>query len=362
MPSSPNSTEERIERLRAQGIVDFHFDMLMDLYEKRGRTNVLAADYLDELRAGEIGVVGAAIYIEDRYLPEMALRVGLDQIARLYREVDQAEDFAICKTYEEIVRARQSNQIALLITMEGVEPLGADLDLLRVFYELGVRSIGLTHARRNAAGSGGVFAASGSPREGLTAFGRDLVRECESLGVIVDLAHINAAGFEEILTITSRPPIVSHSNARKYYDVERNISDEQIKLIGERRGVIGINSVLVSGTKEESTLDRYVDHIEHVIGLIGIDGVGIGFDFFEFIYEQWPETKQKEMAATLATPHFIPDLRNHSHARNLTRKLIEHRFKDDEIEKILRENWMRILRELLPARGSPTRESDAVGD
>ena len=336
--------------------------MLMDLYEKRGRTNVLAADYLDELRAGGIGVVGAAIYIEDRYLPEMALRVGVDQIARLYREVDQTPDFTICKTYDEIVRARQANKIALLITMEGAEPLASDLDLLRVFYELGVRVIGLTHARRNAAGSGGIFAASGSPRDGLTAFGRDLVRECELLGVIVDLAHINPAGFGEILSLTAKPPIVSHTNARKFYDVERNISDEQIRLIGEHHGVVGINSILVSPKEEESTLNRYVDHIEHVVDLIGIDGVGIGFDFFEFIYEQWPEAKKKEMAATLATPHFIPGLRNHSHAPNLTRKLIERGFKDEEIEKIVRENWMRILRELLPARGSTTRQRDAVGN
>jgi membrane dipeptidase len=347
MAATAESIEQRVERLHAPGIVDLHFDMLMDLYEKRSRANVLATDYLDELRAGGIGVVGAAIYIEDRYVPEMALRVGVDQISRLYREVDQSGDFAICKTHEEIVRARESKKIALLITMEGIEPLGTDLNLLRVFYELGVRSIGLTHARRNAAGSGGIFAASGSPRDGLTAFGRDLVRECESLGVIVDLAHINPAGFEEILTIMTKPPIVSHTNARKFYDVERNISDEQIKMIGKRHGVIGINSILVSPKQEESTLDRYVDHIEHVVDLIGIDGVAIGFDFFEFIYEQWPETKKKELAATLTTPHFISDLRNHSHARNLTRKLIERDFADDEIEKILRRNWMRILREWL---------------
>jgi len=231
--------------------------------------------------------------------------------------------------------------------MEGVEPLGTDLNLLRVFYELGVRAIGLTHARRNAAGAGGVFAATGSSRDGLTAFGRDLVRECEALGVIVDLAHISPAGFEDILSMTTKPPIVSHTNARKYYDIERNISDEQIKMIGEQRGVIGLNSVLVSSPKEESTLDRYIDHIEHVADLIGIDGVGIGFDFFEFIYRQWTESARKELAAKFTTPHFISDLSNHSHARNLTRRLIERGFSDESIEKILRGNWMRIFEQIL---------------
>src|SRR5262249_2711364 len=175
-----------------------------------------------------------------------------------------------------------ANKMGLVITMEGVEPLGTDLDLLRVFYELGVRSIGLTHARSNAAGHGGVFAASGSSPEGLKRFGRDGVRECEKVGVIIDLAHSNPTGFDEVLSIATKPPIVSHTNVRRYYDIERNISDEQIKMIGERGGIIGINSVLVSPREEESTMDRYIDHMEHVADLIGINCVGIGFDFFEF--------------------------------------------------------------------------------
>src|SRR5437773_7193465 len=118
-------------------------------------------------------------------------------------------------------------------------------------------------------------------------------------------------------------------------------------MIGQRGGVIGINSVLVSTREKESTMDRYIDHIQHVADLIGIDGVGIGFDFFEFIYRQWPESRQKELAAKFTTPHFIPELRNHSHARNLTRRLIDRGFSGDQIEKILRENWMRIFKEVL---------------
>lgn len=338
---------ERISELLAHGLVDLHFDLLMDLYEKRDRTNVLATEFLPEFEAGNMAVIGAAIYLEDRYLPEMALRVGLDQIARLYAEVEMSDRFAICKGHQEILRAREAGKIALLITMEGVEPIGTDLNLLRVFFELGVRVIGLTHARRNAAGSGGVFAASGSSRDGLTSFGRDVVQACESLGIMLDLAHINPAGFDEVFARTTRPLVVSHTNARRYHDIERNMSDEQIRMIGERRGVIGINAVLVSPRKDEATLDRYVDHIEHVVGLIGIDGVGIGFDFFEFLYRQWPESEKQALAAKFTTPHFIPDLTNHSHTRHLTRKLIERGFNDEQIAKILFGNWMRIFEELL---------------
>lgn len=324
-----------------------HFDLPMDLYEKRERKKVLESEFLPDLETGNICVVGAAIYIEDRYLPHNGLRVALDEVARLYAETAASERFAVCKSFREIQEARERGRIAFLITMEGIEPLGDDLNQLRVFYELGVRSIGLTHARTNAAGHGGIFAASGSSPEGLTAFGRELVIECDRLGVIIDLAHINPAGFDEVLKIATKPPIVSHTNVRRYYDIERNISDEQIKMIGERRGVIGVNSILVSPRKEESTLDRYVDHIEHIANLIGMESIGIGFDFFEFIYSQWPESRQKQLTAKFATPHFIPELINHSHARNLTHKLIERGFSDADIEKILRENWLRIFEELL---------------
>jgi membrane dipeptidase len=341
------STEERIERLHAQGLVDLHFDLPMELFEKRDQANLVATQFLPQLKAGDIGVLAAAVFIEERYLPDKALPVALTQIARLYAEANQSDRVAICRSHREILAARAAGKIAFLITMEGVEPIGTDLDLLRIFHELGVRIIGLTHARRNAAANGGIFAATGSPVEGLTEFGRKLVKECEAMGIIIDLAHINSAGFDEIMAMTKRPVIVSHSNARRFYDIERNISDAQIRMIGERRGVIGINSVLVSPRKEKATLDCYVDHIQHVADLIGIDGVGIGFDFFDFIYRQWPDDLRRNLAGKLAEPHFIPDLIDHSHARNLTRKLIERGFSDQDIEKILFRNWMRIFEELL---------------
>jgi membrane dipeptidase len=339
--------EQHIARLHRHGVIDMHFDLPMDLYDKRARTNVLGTDFLEDLEAGDIGVAAAAIYIHDRYIPEMALRVALDQVARLYIEVRDSGRFAICRSYREIVQAREQNKIALLLTMEGIEPLGADLDLLHVFYELGLRSLCLTHVRRNAAGDGGLFAASGSPRDGLTSFGRDVIAECERLGIIVDLAHISPAGFDEIIEITSRPVIISHTNARKFYDIERNVTDEQIKAIGARGGVIGINAVLVSPHKEEATVDRYIDHIAHVRDLIGIDGVAIGFDFFEFIYRQWSEAEQIAFQKKFTHAHFVPELAKHSHSRNLTRRLIEREFNDEEIEKIVFRNWMRIFEQWL---------------
>jgi len=347
MAAANPEIEERIARLHQPGLVDMHFDLPMDLYEKRERQDVLATDFLPDLEAGDIGVIGVALYLEDRYLPEMGLRVALDQIARLYAEVDRSERFAICKSNREILLAQAEGKIALLITMEGVEPLGSDLDLLRVFYELGLRSLGLTHMRRNAAGAGALFAPGGSPSDGLTSFGRELVRECERLGIIIDLAHINPAGFDEIFEITTKPLIVSHTNARRYFDIERNVSDEQIRMVGARGGVIGINAVLVSPNKEEATLDRYIDHIKHVRDMIGIEGVAIGFDFFEFIYRQWSAEEQAAFGKKFKHAHFVPELANHSQSRAVTRRLIERGFTDEELERILFRNWTRIFEQWL---------------
>src|SRR5947207_4595030 len=347
MNPASESTEDIITRLDRKGMFDLQFDLPMFLYDNRDRKNVLASDFLPELEAGDIGTVAVTIYIEDQYVPDKALEVALGLVAAMYVEVAYCDRFAIGRSYAEIKRAREQGKIALRIAMEGAEPLGTDLNVLRIVYELGLRVIGLTHARSNAAGSGGVFSPTGSSPEGLTGFGCELVRECERLGLILDLAHINPAGFDDILANTTGPVIVSHTNARKYYDIERNISDEQIKMVGARGGVIGINSVLVSPKKEDSTLDRYVDQVAYVIDLVGIDGVGIGFDFFEFIYRRWSEDERVKFHQKFPNVHFIPDLLHHGHARHLTAKLIERGLNDRQIEKILFRNWMRIFEELL---------------
>lgn len=340
---SAETLTARIDRLHQPGLVDMHFDMLMDLFEKRHHQGVLDIDYFPDLQAGNIGVLTVAIYVSDQYLPEMGLRVALDQVARLYAELDQSPHFVLCRSYAEILQARQANKIALILAMEGVEPLGGDLNLLRVFYELGLRVLGLTHARRNQAGDGGLFAPSGSSPAGLSPFGREVVRQCGSLGIMLDLAHLNPAGFAEVVGMTTGPVIISHTNPRRFYDIERNSSDEQFRRVGERGGVVGLGALLLSPRPEEIHLDNYVDQIEYVAELAGIDGVGLGFDFFKFIYETLPAAER----ARLPEIPFMEDFTDHSHTRHLTRKLIERGFSDEAIEKILYRNSMRVFAELL---------------
>jgi membrane dipeptidase len=351
MPNDPTIeqlTSDAVERLHGSGIVDMHFDLPLDLYDRRRESGLLRTDYVPELRAGGVGLIGAAIFIEEEHLPEMALRVALDQIAILYEEVDlAAPEVVICRKYADIERARTAGQIGVLITMEGVEPLGSDLHLLRAFYELGVRSVGLTHARRNAAGDGGLFASAGSSPAGLSSFGKAVIKECQRLGMVLDLAHLNAAGIDDVLTLTDGPLIISHTNPRHFHDIERNSSDAQIKAVGARGGVVGINAVLLTNQKERATIDHFVDHITYVADLAGIDAVGIGFDFIEFLFRHWSTERQTAIAASMIQTYQAPGLTNHTHTRNLTRQLIARGFQDDEIEKVLFGNWLRVLKSVL---------------
>lgn len=339
--------QQRIDRLHAHGLVDMHFDLPLDLYDRRTLQDILASEYLPEHRSGGMGVLGVAIYLEDKHLPEMALRVALDQVARLYAEIDHTPEYVLARSYADIAAARAAGKIALLLTMEGVEPIGTDLDLLRVFYELGLRSVGLTHVRRNAAGDGGQFAASGSSPAGLSAFGKKVVAECERLGMLLDLAHLNPAGVDDVLRLAQRPVIISHTNPRRYNDIERNSSDAHIREVGRRGGVIGINAVLLTQKPEEASIDLYVEQVEYVAELAGIDSVGIGFDFIEFLYRHWTVEQQEALNAALTPPAHAPGLTNHAHARNLTARLIARGWGDEEIAKVLYGNWMRVFKELL---------------
>ena len=110
--------------------------------------------------------------------------------------------FVVCRNSAEVEAARVDGRIAILLTMEGVEPLGADIHLLRAFHELGVRCIGLTHVRRNLAGDGGLIAPTGSSPQGLSPFGGAVVDACDELGILIDLAHLNPAGVEDVLART----------------------------------------------------------------------------------------------------------------------------------------------------------------
>ncbi|WP_306298993.1 dipeptidase [Bacillus sp. OV166] len=188
----------------------------------------------------------AAIFIDSGFLPEMGLRKALNQVSALYEEVQESPDkLMICKNRDDMILAQQSGKIGFLLSLEGAEPIGTDLSLLRVFYELGVRNLGLVWSRSNAVGYGSHFSPiDQGTKGGITHFGVKVIEEAEKLGMMIDVSHLNDEGFWDVIEMSKKPIIASHSNSRVLSNTMRNLTDEQMKAIASKGGVIGVNAVL----------------------------------------------------------------------------------------------------------------------
>jgi membrane dipeptidase len=180
----------------------------------------------------------------------------------------------------------EGDGVAAVLHLEGAEPIGPGLDELEVLHAAGLRSLGLTWSRRNAFATGVPFAFPGSPDQGpgLTDRGRALVRACGELGILIDVAHLNARGFWDVAELSDAPLVASHSNAHALCPSPRNLTDDQLRAIGERRGLVGINFhvgfLRPDGAEEADTPLRLIaEHAAHVAELAGAECVGLGSDF-----------------------------------------------------------------------------------
>ena len=250
--------------------VDAHFDVLLDVlaYRKKGEKKVLERRHLQNLKEAGISTLICSLYICENYLPEGALRNALDQISALKEELEES-----------------GGHFAL--SLEGAEPLGNDILLLRTFFDLGVRFIGLTWSRRNYAGDGSSFDPSDAPkcRGGLTKFGRELVMTAQKMGMVVDVSHLNDPGFYEVADMMKLPFIASHSNCRALCGSARNLKDDQIKMIADSGGVIGLNaySPFVSDSESDRNAGKFFKHLEHIREVASINNVGMGLDLCDCI-------------------------------------------------------------------------------
>ena len=335
----------RAARLNAQAfVVDAHFDLPWDVanQRERGGRKIIASQYLDRFREGGFNLIVAAIFIENYFLPEMGLRRALDQISYLAEELDGlSESIVLCRNMEDIRQAEAGGRIGLLLSLEGADPLQNDLQLLRIFYDLGVRGLGLTWSRRNYAADGCAFsAAADAPQNGLTPFGRALVEKAEDLGMLIDVSHLNEAGFRDVMAVTQSPVIASHSNCRTLADTPRNLRDEQIEALAEQGGVMGMNAIsaFVGNRRRKCGVADMLDHVDHVVKIAGIRHVGIGFDFCSGFKNH------------LSLPHALETydvLPGHHHLRDFTAGLIQRGYSDDDIELILGGNFVRVFEKVL---------------
>jgi microsomal dipeptidase-like Zn-dependent dipeptidase len=353
-PASPLPSEAALQLHRQSVVVDLHADPLLwgrDL-GKRGRIGHVD---LPRLREGGVmlqvfGLVtqvplGTSIDRSDPSRPDMITLLAVSQAwprrtlrSRFERALYQCrrlaelaesrgEELRIVRTREDLdavveARAKNGRLVGGLLSVEGAQALDGDPANLEPLYEAGVRMIGLTHFFDN------VFAGSahGLEKGGLTPAGETLVREMERLGVVVDLAHASPSTIEDVLRISGRPAVVSHTGVRGTCDNNRNLSDDQIRAVAQRGGVIGIGfwADAVGGTKPADIARAAV----HAVGVVGDDHVGLGSDF----------------NGAVATSFDVSQL------PVVTQALLDAGLPAVSVHKILGGNAIRVIRSCLPTK------------
>lgn len=324
-------------------VVDAHSDLLSDVFNRRavGEKDVLESVWLPAMREGGIDVRVVAIFSSPPFVPELALRRALGQVAALLVELEKSPGACLCTTYADLLQAKADGKRGFILGMEGVEPLGSDLGLLRIFYELGVRVIGLTHALRNYAADGAFFTPKKTGLQGgLSDFGVSLLEQAQAMGVLIDVSHLNDPGFWDVVKFSKTPIMASHSNCRALADHPRNLTDEQIRAVADTGGVIGVNSINLFVSPPD--LPHLMDHVDHLVKVAGREHVGLGLDFCEYLLQHKSPVERASMrpGAYLS----VDGLNGDRDVPKIPAMLAERGYPADTIEMILGENFLRVFR------------------
>ncbi len=348
-------------------IFDGHNDTLVHFYlpERGGGRSFLARSekgHLDLPRAREAGFGGGffAIFVpsptvdysvspkpdllirtENGYEVKLADPIDFDYayeftnevITSLFRLEEAAEGaIKVVRNVEELVDCLGQNVLAVVLHFEGAEAIDPELHHLEAFYQLGLRSLGITWSRPNAFGCGVPFKYPASPNigPGLTEAGKELVRACNDLGIMLDLSHLNERGFWDVAKLSEAPLVATHSAAHALTPRTRNLTDEQLDAIGDSNGVVGVTFTIHDlrpdgGLEGDVPLAALVRHIDYIAQRIGIDHVAFGSDFDG-------ATIPKELGDVTGLPRLLGALR-------------EQGFDDAALRKLTHENWIRVLRD-----------------
>ena len=266
-------------------------DALYGLYDDP-RRSMPAQFSLPQMRQGGLDAAFCAIDVTKYRKNELS--AALDAFGYLLSDLDQTKTGAtIVRKADDILAARAHGYPALLLAIEHADATDRSLNIVRMLYEAGVRSIGLTHNLSSWAADGNGEARAGV---GLTRYGVHLVREMNRLGMVVDLAHVSESAFFSALETTTKPVLFSHGNARALCEHSRNLTDEELRALARNGGVIGLSFVPMFIDREQPTLDRFLDHVDHIVNVSGVDHVGLGSDFdgggtaLESVTELWQVT------------------------------------------------------------------------
>jgi membrane dipeptidase len=231
------------------------------------------------------------------------------------------EAIRLCRSAAEIAAARADGAIAAILHIEGVEALGPGLDALHVYHAAGLRSLGPVWSRPNIFGHGVPFNHPASPDTGpgLTEAGKALVRECNALKVLIDLSHLNEAGFWDVAALSDAPLVATHSNAHAVTASTRNLTDRQLAAMAERGGLAGVNFgcqfLRTDGIKRSDTgPDAILRHLDHLLSILGEGGVALGSDFDGALMPDF-------LGSAAGLPKLIAAMQTHGFGDALIRRL-----------------------------------------
>jgi membrane dipeptidase len=357
--SSTTSVQERAEQVhRVATVVDALDVSLFD------------AAHFRKMQRGGITAANATII-----MPTANFRQAVDQILEFEQLIERCADQVMpVHTVRDVETAKATGKVGLIYGFQNATAIEGDLRLLKVFHRLGVRIIQLTYMTANNIGVGCL-----EPHDaGLTLFGRAVVREMNRIGLLIDLSHVGERTCLDAVEVSSTPVAITHACARGLVDHPRNKSDEVIRAVAERGGVMGITSlpdfVCHFDRGETPTLEHYLRQIDYVVNLVGIDHVGIGMDYVEgqssdFVYGQnWggavtqaepvdlleivdrlgagQETSVAADGSSARPPAIWPRpyaIRDSSEMLRVTEGLLGAGYGEAEVVKILGGNWMRVF-------------------
>ena len=322
-------------------IFDAHSDIWTHVAKKRleGEDNIIRNYHLSKFKKADINGGIFVVWVDPPYdkNPKERTKQILDKVKE---EINDSKDIIhIVKKSEDFDIAKENNKIPILIGMEGLQAIEDNIDDIEKLYSFGVRHASLTWNEENKLATG----AKGSIDRGLTEEGVKLIKKMEELKMVLDVSHANEKTFWDICKVATKPFIASHSNCRSLCNVVRNLTDDQLREIAKRNGVVGINSYgeFVSFDTEKRTIKHLVDHIDHMVKVMGIDHIGLGFDFAEYL------NSDTLKHYTNACTYGVKGLEDTTKANNIILELEKRGYSKEDIDKISYKNFYRVIKEII---------------
>jgi membrane dipeptidase len=323
-------------------IADAHNDLLMLVQHFAADPGYFRRNWLPQLQAGQVATQVLPVFVDEEFVPELALRQTLRLIETALRTIDATPELALCREPGDVGQALADGRIGIVLALEGCPAIGPDVPLLQLLFRLGVRVASLTHFGRNSLADG---SSEDETRGRLTRAGVAAVGLMQDLGMLVDVSHLSLAGTRHVLEITRGPVLATHSSCRALRSHHRNLPDAELAAIAATGGVTGINFFPLFLADGPASVATVVDHIEHAVAVAGAGHVGLGPDFTkeisDVLYGGGHVIEGCDMAAA------VPGLAGPADLPVLAVALAERGFSDTDVAAIMGGNLRRLLDETI---------------